>query len=352
MNPNEPTLSAFPHDAAYKAMYGHPEAIAGLRPYLVQPNGPLAQETLDAIDFERLERLPAEWVTKDFLRRHGDQVWRAPLKGASGDGSPTVWLIILLEFQSEADAGMTLRVLGYVWELWRAMETQGALVPDAPRPLTLPVVIHNGATPWRKPRRLADWTLAGLPEGLRADLAPLQPSVGLHVVDFAAHRGDDLIAGSLTSLQIGIEHAGPSDFARLLPALAELPGTRLRQTVYKWIRLWAHHHFRLDLEPLEDEDMSVGVFRSRIDENMKRATEAWYNDGLNQGLAQGLEEQRALIGRLVAVKFGDDASARLAALISETADLETLGHLGEAVVRAGDEPQLLAQAQAVVAKSA
>ena len=169
MNPNESPLSAFPHDATYKAMYGHPEAIAGLRPYLVQPNGPLAQETLDAIDFERLERLPAEWVTKGFLRRHGDQVWRVSLKAASRDGSPTVWLIILLEFQSEADAGMTQRVLGYVWKLWRAMETQGALVPDAPRPLTLPVVIHNGATPWRTPRRLADWTLTGLQEGLHVE---------------------------------------------------------------------------------------------------------------------------------------------------------------------------------------
>ena len=348
MNPAEPPLSAFPHDAAYKAMYGHPEAIAGLRPYLVQPNGPLAQETLDAIDFERLERLPAEWVTKDFLRRYGDQVWRVPLKAAGGNGSPTRWLIIMLEFQSEADAGMTLRVLGYVWELWRAMEAQGALTPDAPRPLMLPVVIHNGDALWRAPRRLADWTLAGLPQGLHSDLAPLQPSVGLHVVDFAAHRGDDLIMGSLTSLQIGIEHAGPSDFARLLPALAELPGARLRRTVYDWVRLRARHHFRLDLEPLEDEDMSVGAFRSRIDENMKRATEAWYNDGLNQGL----ERQRALLRRQIAAKFGDSAAAGLAALIAQTADWETLGNLGELVVQAGDEPQLLARAQAVVAESA
>lgn len=165
------------------------------------------------------------------------------------------------------------------------------------------------------------------------------------MVDFTAHRGDDLIVGSLTLLQIGIEHAGPSDFARLLPALAELPGTRLRRTAYEWIRLWARHHFRLDLEPLEDEDMSVGVFRSRIDENMKRATEAWYNDGLVEG-------QRTLLKRQIAAKFGDGAAASLTALIAEVADWETLGSLGEVVVQAGDEPQLLARAQAVVAESA
>ena len=91
--------------------------------------------------------------------------------------------------------------------------------------------------------------------------------------------------------------------------------------------------------------MSVGVFRSRIDENMKRATEAWYNDGLVEG-------QRTLLKRQIAAKFGDGAAASLTALIAEVADWETLGSLGEVVVQAGDEPQLLAQAQAVVAESA
>lgn len=168
------------------------------------------------------------------------------------------------------------------------------------------------------------------------------------MVDFAVNRGDDLIAGSLTSLQTRTKHAGPSDFARLLPTLAELPGARPRRTVYDWVRLQARHQFRLDLEPSEDENMSAGMFRSKIDENMKRATEPWYNDGLSQGL----ERQRALIRRLVAIKFGDSAAANLAALVGETADWETLGHLGEIVVEAGDEPQLLAKARETVAKSA
>ena len=344
----ETQSAAFAHDAAYKAMYGHPEAVAGLRPYLAEPQGPLSWDALGALDFGRVERLPSEWVTEDFLKRHGDQVWRVPVKGVGSRGDSTVWAIILLEFQSDADAGMTLRVLGYVWELWRALEKQGVLAPGAPRPPTLPVVIHNGATPWGAHRRLADWTLAGLPEGLRTGLAPLQPTIGLHVVDFAARRGEDLIPGSLTSLQIGIENAGPSDFERLLPALADLPGAGLRKTAYDWIRRRARHNFGIELGLLEDEDMSVGVFRSRIDENMKRATEAWYNDGLNQGL----ERQRDLLRRLIATKFGDGAVAGLAALIAETTDWETLGNLGEVVVQAGDEPQLLAQAQAVVTESA
>lgn len=191
----------------------------------------------------------------------------------------------------------------------------GALTPEAPRPVTLPVVIHNGAAPWRVPRRLADWTLAGLPDAPRTDLAPLQPSIGLHVVDFAAHRGDDLIAGSLTTLQ------------------------------------------------QEDEDMSVGVFRSRIDENMKRATEAWFADGLKaglergleqgleQGLERGLEQQRSLLGRQAAAKFGAETAVRLTPLLAQAGDWATLAELGEVLLAAGDEPQLLAQTKAAIASS-
>ncbi len=59
-----------------------------------------------------------------------------------------------------------------------------------------------------------------------------------------------------------------------------------------------------------------------------------------------------MLRRQIAAKFGDGAAASLTALIAEVADWETLGSLGEVVVQAGDEPQLLARAQAVVAESA
>ena len=343
---------AFPHDAAYKAMYGHPEAVLGLRRYLGAPEGPLSPSTLEALDFGRVEKLPAEWVTQDFRRRHGDQVWRVPFRSRRG---PVVWLVILLEFQSEADGGMTLRVLHYVWELWRDMEVRGALLPEGVRPLTLPVVIHNGAAPWRAPLRLVDWTLGGLPERAREDLSPLQASVGLHVVDFATHREDDLIPGNLTSLQIRFENAGPSDFARLMPALADLPSAGLRRTAYDWVRLRARHYFGMELEALEDKSMGVSVFRSRLDENMKRATEAWFADGLKagveQGLERGLEQQRALLGRMAAAKFGAEAAARLAPLLAKAADWATLAELGEVLLVAADESQLLARTNAVVTPS-
>lgn len=105
--------------------------------------------------------------------------------------------------------------------------------------------------------------------------------------------------------------------------------------------------------------MSVGVFRSRIDENMKRATEAWFADGLKaglergleQGLERGLEQQRSLLGRQAAAKFGAETAVRLTPLLAQAGDWATLAELGEVLLAAGDEPQLLAQTKAAIASS-
>ena len=68
----------------------------------------LGPEILAALDFSTLAKLPAEWVTEDFRRRHGDQVWRIRFKDAAHDVG--AWLLLLLEFQSRDDPDMALRI--------------------------------------------------------------------------------------------------------------------------------------------------------------------------------------------------------------------------------------------------
>lgn len=362
MNARPEPAVAFPHDAAYKAMYSHPEAIVGLRHYLGFPTGPLSQSTIDSLDFERAEKLPTEWVTEDFRRRYGDLAWRIPFRTRKGARSQ-VWLILLLEFQSEEDGRMTLRVYWYASELWRDLEAQGVLAEYDRRTLLLPVVIHNGATPWRSPRRLADWTLEPFAPNLQSDLLLLQPSVGLHAVDFPSLRMDDLIKGNLTSLQIGFEYAGAEDFAGLLPALADLPSARLRHAAYNWVRLRAEHYFGISIEPMEEKDMGVPAFRSRLDENMKRATEVWFADGRseglelgraegieqgrNMGIEMGIERQRSSLEHQMAVKFGPDAAQRLAPLLAEVAEWDALSDLSIALIKADAEADMVAELERV-----
>ena len=331
-----------PHDAAYKAMYRHPQAIRDLCRYLVPPHGPLGPETLAALDLCTVEKLPAEWVTADFRRRHGDQVWRIRWREAGEGVGAGAWVLLLLEFQSRADTDMALRVLGYVVELYRDLEAQGVVPPGTRRPPVLPVVIHNGESPWGAPVEVADLiALPEVPAQVRRDLRALQPSQRLHVVDFPRHRQEDLVPGNVVSLQMGFEHAGPSDYGRLLPAVGELKDAGLRRTVYEW----AVRRARRDGLVLEEVDMEGTYFRSRIGENMRRATRTWFAEGVEEG-------QRVLLGRQVAMKFGEEASARVEPLLARIAAPGLLAEVGEGLLVCATETELVARVEAVIESKA
>ena len=199
--------------------------------------------------------------------------------------------------------------------------------------------------------------LPEVPEAVREDLATLQPSQRLHVVDFPAHRQDDLVPGNVVSLQIGFEHAGPSDYARLLPAVAELADAGLRRTVWEW----AVRRARRDGLVLEEVDMEGTYFRSRIGENMRRATRVWFAEGRaegveeglrrgrEQGVEQGLEQQRALLARQITTKFGAGVAQRVGPLLDRIAAPALLAEVGDALLVSAMETELVARIEAVIA---
>ena len=355
--PDRDRPSPLSHDAAYKAMYRHPQAIRDLCRYLVAPHGPLGPETLAALDLSTVEKLPNEWVTADFRRRHGDQVWRIRFRDAPEHAGADAWLLLLLEFQSRDDTDMALRVLGYVVELYRDLEAQGVVRPGTRRPPVLPVVVYNGQSPWRAPVEVTDLiALPAMPAQVRRDLRALQPSQRLHVVDFPRYRQEDLVPGNVVSLQIGFEHAGPSDYTRLLPAVAGLADAGLRRTVYEWVVRRA----RRDGVDLEEVNVEGTYFRSRIGDNFRRATRAWFDEGRAEGIAQGraegrvegveegLEQQRALLGRQVATKFGAKASTRVGPLLAQIADPALLAEIGEGLLVCATEAEFVARVEAVI----
>ena len=194
--------------------------------------------------------------------------------------------------------------------------------------------------------------LPEVPEAVREDLATLQPSQRLHVVDFPLYRQEDLVPGNVVSLQIGFEYAEPSDYERLVPAVGELGDAGLRRTVWEWVVRRAQR----DGVALEDVDVEGTYFRSRIGENMRRATRAWFAEGrvegLKEGLRRGLEQQRALLMRQIGTKFGAGASARVEPLLARVADAALLVEIGDVLLVSGTETELVERVDAVLASEA
>ena len=206
--------------------------------------------------------------------------------------------------------------------------------------------------------------LPRVPTQVRQDLRALQPSQCLHVVDFTAYQQEDLVPGNVVSLQIGFEHARPSDYVRLLPAVAELEDAGLRSAVWEWVVRRAQR----DGVDLEEMDVEGTYFRSRIGDNFRRATQAWFAEGraegvtrgrvegraegVEEGLQLGLEQQRALLVRLVATKFGTGASERVAPLLARIADPALLAEAGDGLLVCATDTELVVRTEALIESKA
>ena len=125
------------HDDQYKRLFAFPRLVEDLL------RGFVHGDWLDDVDFSTLDKLSAEFVSGEGRARRGDTVWRVRSRGA------WLHLLVMLEFQSRDDPDMALRILEYTTLLYQELARNGALEPDGRRPPVLPVVLYNGAAPWR-----------------------------------------------------------------------------------------------------------------------------------------------------------------------------------------------------------
>ena len=122
---------------------------------------------------------------------------------------------------------------------------------------------------------------------------------------------------------------------------------------------------------MEELDVEGTYFRSRIGDNFRRATEAWFAEGraagveeglrrgleqgiergFEQGLERGLEQQRLLLLRQVATKFGADVSARVGPLFARIADSALLAEVADGLLVSATEAELVARVEAVIAST-
>ena len=89
------------HDENYKRLFASKLMVEHLL------RACLPDDLLAAADFSELGELSTEYVSDELRKRHGDTVWRLRL------GERWVYLLILLEFQSEDDPWMALRIHTY-----------------------------------------------------------------------------------------------------------------------------------------------------------------------------------------------------------------------------------------------
>ena len=341
------------HDASFKLWYDHPRMVEDLLRGFVPAN------LVAAFDFDTLEQMPAQYVDEGLRQSRGDAAWRVRFRDAGSGG--WLYLLVLLEFQSTVDRYMAARVLAYTGQMYLKLIRNGELAADRRLPPVLPIVIYNGSRPrWNAADEVGDIIAA-----VGAGLAPFQPRQRYLLLDEHAQRVEDLPADNVVTAQIALEQGEVESLGPVLRGLgALLAGPRhasLRRAFAEWTRQVVEGSGLASAQPglsgvlrrLEQTgelDEMGTLLAERIDEFAekraeKRAAEQ-HARGLEQGRERGLEQERALLVRQAARKFGAETAERLAALLGSIDDPDRLAEIGEAVIDCADGDALLARAAA------
>ena len=134
------------HDIAHKEFYSHPENIKDLL------QGFVALDCIEQFDFSSLERENTSFVAKENTERHDDIIWKLRWQ------DKWVYIYLLIEFQSDVDETMPVRIMSYVSLLYLYLLGNKNLEywKEKKLPVVLPIVLYNGKDIWNVPKNIQD----------------------------------------------------------------------------------------------------------------------------------------------------------------------------------------------------
>jgi predicted transposase YdaD len=269
------------NDLGYKQLFAHREIVRDLLA------GFTDLECFRQLELSSFERVNASYVSEQFAERHGDMVWKVQL------GSQLLFVYLLLEFQSQPERWMALRMQVYVGLLYQDLLKRGALADAGRLPPVLPLVFYNGKMPWNASDELRS-LVASAPD----ELACFQASQRYLLIDQNRIESRQLAhAMNLVAFLFSFELSVPPSvlinvFNTLLGWLAGVERAPLRRSIDAWLRMLqlreAGTIFFDGVEQLlEDEAMG-----ERFQRNYASWADYHVEQGRQQGRQQGREEGR------------------------------------------------------------
>ena len=349
----------------------HPFKLIHADPRMVEDTlrGFIAPDWADRLDCGTLAPLDKEHIGPALHGRIGDKAWRVERRdGAPLDDGRRPYLVVLLEFQSEADAGMAWRMHEYLYLIELNQRDIGLHRKEGRPPDVLAVVIHNGAKPWSAPATRFG-PLLGPPTEAGRGLNRWQAYV---VIDYPALASDHacmdrLPPGNRQAALLRLESAPSSELPRLLvEALRRWSGPE-SAGLRRGFHARAEHLLRqrgLALPPLADYERMLAqeqgarktttLMEARLQEWHDNAIAQGVQQGIQQGVQQGLRQgvhrgQAGLLRRQAERRFGAETARQLSAAL-DGADADRLTDVGDWIVECASGDELLERLRRADAK--
>ncbi|MBF0139501.1 MAG: Rpn family recombination-promoting nuclease/putative transposase [Magnetococcales bacterium] len=279
------------HDSIYHRLFSHPEMVAEL-----------LRDFLDAailaeLDLSGMKRLNTKFTAMTGHRRRGDMVWEIPTRSGN-----SLFVLLILEFQSEVDEWMALRLDVYSGLLYQQLVDERKLKAVDGLPPVLPIVLYNGETRWQASTSLRD--LIRLPSD--SPLWQYQPEMRYYTIDEGQYPEEDLRGcHSLVAIFIRLQH--PVSPESILAA---------SRAAVQW---FAEHPEGPPVKRLFRELLTTGLARLKepsftqpVPEGLEevvpmlaRYVEKWERDIRREGHKKGERDGEAhLLTRLLQRRFG------------------------------------------------
>ena len=110
----------------------------------------------------------------------------------------------------------------------------------------------------------------------------------------------------------------------------------LAERVQEWVEQWLREGREQGLEQGREQG---------IEQGREQGIELGLERGIERGIERGRDEERALLCRQAARKFGAETGERLSGLLARLADPERLAEVGDWVIECGTGPELLDRAE-------
>ncbi|MBF0179969.1 MAG: Rpn family recombination-promoting nuclease/putative transposase [Magnetococcales bacterium] len=277
-------------DSLYHRLFAHPEMVADLLRGFLDP------AMLAELDLDHLRRHNTKFTSRKGERRRSDVVWEIPTR--NGD---TLFVLLLLEFQSEVVEWMALRVDVYTGLLYQQLVHERKLKESDGLPPVLPIVLFNGEPRWNAATSLR--SLIRLPAA--SSLWQFQPEMRYHVLDEGAYPREMLEKSPyVTAILFRMEHpVDPEAMVRAARDVSEWftrhpDGPPVKQLFLELIQAGLA---RLKVNPLptipDDLQEVVIMLTARV--------EKWAKDYEQRGMQKGEQQGQAkLLLNLLQERFG------------------------------------------------
>jgi predicted transposase/invertase (TIGR01784 family) len=295
-------------DKSYKLLFSHARMVKELLRDFVK------EDWVKKLDFSTLKKYNNSFVDESLKERFDDVIWT--LKW----GKKRLYVYILLEFQSEIDFHMSVRIMTYLGLLYQDLIKSGAVKSGNKLPPVLPILLYNGQPRWSAPVNVSD-CISKSPRGLEK----YRPRLEYLLIDENAYDNYELESQkTLVSALFQLERQQtPEQVREIVTRLIDWLGSPENQSLRRAFTVWLGRVILPSRYPEDEipEFHDLQEVNAMLSETVKSWPTQWLQEGMEKGIEQGRQEGDQLRCEKIALKM--IARGRSFEEISEITELST-----------------------------